>query len=274
QAGPRAWDRAREAAERAPQVAPLDGVRLHAPIVPTQIRDFLCFELHLVQAMRQTLRGRMPAWAVSLLERAGVARVPKIWYERPIYYKGNRLALSGPGDEVAWPAMSSFLDYELELGMVLGLPGRDIPEERAREHIFGYLIFNDLTLRDVQAREMGGTFHLGPSKSKDFDGANALGPWLVTADEVGDPYALTMVARVDGEAWSRGSSSTMYWTFEQLIAFVSRGETLHAGELFGSGTVGGGCGLELGRRLRPGATVELEIERLGRLVTHVGPRAG
>jgi 2-keto-4-pentenoate hydratase/2-oxohepta-3-ene-1,7-dioic acid hydratase in catechol pathway len=90
-----------------------------------------------------------------------------------------------------------------------------------------------------------------------------MGPWLVTADEVADPYNLTMVARVNGEEWSRGNSGTMHHKFEDMIAFASADETLHAGEFLGSGTVGNGCGLEQGRFLKPNDVVELEIEGLG-----------
>ena len=92
-----------------------------------------------------------------------------------------------------------------------------------------------------------------------------MGPWLVTADEVSDPYNLTMVARINGEEWSRGNSGTMQHKFEDVLVHASKEETLHAGEFFGSGTVGGGCGLELARFLKVGDTVELEIEGLGTL---------
>ena len=104
---------------------------------------------------------------------------------------------------------------------------------------------------------------LGPAKGKDFDTGNVFGPWIVTADELGDPYQLQMTARVNGEVWGGGSSSAMHHRFEDLIAFISQSETLHAGEIIGSGTVGTGCGLELGRFLQSGDVVELEIERIG-----------
>jgi 2-keto-4-pentenoate hydratase/2-oxohepta-3-ene-1,7-dioic acid hydratase in catechol pathway len=92
-----------------------------------------------------------------------------------------------------------------------------------------------------------------------------MGPCLVTADEIPDPHALTMTARINGEEWTRGNSATMHWTFEQIIEFVSRDETLYPGEFLGSGTVGGGCGLELDRWLAPGDLIELEVERIGTL---------
>ena len=110
---------------------------------------------------------------------------------------------------------------------------------------------------------------LGPAKGKDFDTANVMGPCLVTADELPDPYNLTMIARVNGEEWGRGNSNSMHWQFEDLIAHLSRSETIHPGEFLGSGTVGNGCGLEIGRFLKPGDVVELEVEQIGILRTLV-----
>ena len=117
-----------------------------------------------------------------------------------------------------------------------------------------------MSARDYQTREMQGM--LGPCKGKDFDTGNVLGPCIATADEI-DPYDLTMVARVNGEEWSRGNSGTIHHRFEACIAHVSQSETLHPGEILGSGTVGSGCGLEQKRFLSPGDVVELEIEGIG-----------
>ena len=147
--------------------------------------------------------------------------------------------------------------------------GRNIPEAQAREHIGGYLVFNDFSARDIQGREMGG--RLGPAKGKDFDTGNAIGPVLVTPDEVPDPYNLAMSARINGAEVSRGHSSGMRYSFEEIIAYVSRDETLHPGEFFGSGTATlpesgrdrRGCGVEMGRFLQAGDVIELEVERLG-----------
>ena len=110
---------------------------------------------------------------------------------------------------------------------------------------------------------------LGPAKGKDFDTGNALGPYLVTPDEVPDPYALTMTARVNGEEWSRGTTADMHHRWEDVIVHLSRDETLYPGEVVGSGTVGGGCGLELDRYLKAGDVVELEVEGIGALRNRV-----
>jgi 2-keto-4-pentenoate hydratase/2-oxohepta-3-ene-1,7-dioic acid hydratase in catechol pathway len=171
------------------------------------------------------------------------------------------VSVVGPDADVRRSAYAQLLDYELELACVVGRGGVDVTPETAAGQIFGYTIFNDVSARDTQAVEMEG--QLGPAKGKDFDTGNVFGPWIVTADEIGDPYDLTMVARVNGEEWSRGHSGTMFHRFEDIIAFVSRSETLHPGEILGSGTVGRGCGPELGRFLNPDDVVELEIERIG-----------
>ena len=147
--------------------------------------------------------------------------------------------------------------------MFLGKGGKNFSRSDAHEAIFGYCIFNDFSARDAQIREMQG--QLGPAKGKDFDTGNAMGPWLVTADEIPDPYNLVMIARINGEEWSRGNSREMHHQFEDILLHASKDETLYAGEFFGSGTVGGGCGLELGRFLQAGDVIELEVEGLGTL---------
>ena len=241
---------------------PISEATLLAPLPrPVQMRDCMCFEEHLVgsslAAMR--LQGRTEPTERSL-------KMHEIFKQRPIYYKANRMAVTGPDTDVHWPAYSQLMDYELEMGCVIGKSGRDIPREDARAHIFGFTIFNDFSARDTQGMEMESG--LGPSKSKDFDGANALGPWIVTIDEF-YPDNAAMTVRVNGEVRSAGNSSSMTVKFEDLIAFISTSETLHAGEILGSGTVGGGCGLEAGKLLADGDVIELEIEGIGVLRNRV-----
>lgn len=280
EAGPGAWEQARAIVRNPPR----DSLRhaadciLLAPLPqPPQIRDFMCFEKHVIQAFGAAFRMRATR-AASAEERAALIaqaegyRPPPVWYERPLYYKANRFAISGPDDTVRWPAYSRLMDYECELACVIGRPGADIPKAGAREHVFGYTIFNDFSARDAQGAEMPGG--LGPAKGKDFDGANAFGPCLVTADEIPDPYALDMIVRVNGDERSRGRSADMHWRFEDLIAYVSQGETLHAGEILGSGTVGDGCGLESLRFLEDGDRVEIEIPPIGVLANRVARGAG
>jgi 2-keto-4-pentenoate hydratase/2-oxohepta-3-ene-1,7-dioic acid hydratase in catechol pathway len=240
--------------------------------LPPQVRDFMCFEKHVIQAFGAAFRMRATRATsadekAALLAQAAAYRPPPVWYERPLYYKANRFSVSGPGDVIRWPGYSRLMDYECELACIIGVGGADIPRERAMDHVFGYTVFNDFSARDAQGAEMAGG--LGPAKGKDFDGANAFGPCIVTADEIPDPYALPMIVRVNGEQRSRGSSAEMYWKFEDLIAYVSQGETLHPGEILGSGTVGDGCGLEHLRFLEDGDRVEIEIPPIGVLANRV-----
>ncbi|MBB4612275.1 fumarylacetoacetate hydrolase family protein [Novosphingobium taihuense] len=232
---------------------------------PVQMRDFLVFEEHM----------RVAGWRGAQLRHLWGAPpappepmpIPDIWYQQPIYYKCNRFAVTGTGGTIMWPRTSKVIDYELEIACVIGKGGRDIDAADAAQHIFGYTIFNDLTARDLQFREMQGP--LGPAKGKDFDGANVLGPVIVTRDELGDAPDLAMRALVNGEVWSEGRSGSMHWSWGQIIEYVSRSETLHPGEVLGSGTVGTGCGLELGRMLCDGDVVRLEIEGIGAIETTI-----
>jgi len=245
-----------------------EDVKLCSPITqPPQIRDCLCFEQHLVQAyevLRKIEASKEPNPEAALLEyeKQGLFRIPDVWYQQPIYYKANRFSVIGTNEDILWPPYANVMDFELEFGFFIGKTGRDIPREKAKDHIFGYSIFNDISARDTQAAEMQGG--LGPAKGKDFDTGNIIGPCIVTADEI-NPYDLTMIARVNGEEWSKGSSNSMNWKFEDLIAYISKSETLYPGEFFGSGTVGGGSGLEIERYLAPGDIIELEVEGIGTL---------
>jgi 2-keto-4-pentenoate hydratase/2-oxohepta-3-ene-1,7-dioic acid hydratase in catechol pathway len=273
--GDAALDRAYETMKKAPAstIHRRDEVRLRAPIQPPpQMRDCLCFELHLKQAFAASRkltaqRSADPEKTLAELERSGTAAAPAIFYKQPIYYKANRFAVIGTDEDVVWPNYSEFLDFELEFGIYIKKKAKDVPKEKARDYIFGYTIFNDMSARDTQGVEMEG--RLGPCKGKDFDTGNPMGPCLVTADELTDPYSLTMIARVNGEEWGRGSSGTMYWKFEDLIAYISRSETLYPGEFLGSGTVGNGCGLEHMKFIKPGDVIELEVEGIGKLKNRV-----
>lgn len=245
----------------------IQNIDLRAPIpLPPQYRDAMCFHKHIRQSFSAgaILRAKMTGDATQIAAAEAAAKtfqIPAIHMQQPVYYKGNRFAVGHPNQTVRWPSYSMFMDFELELACVIGTGGRDISKTEARNHIFGFMVLNDLSARDAQGAEMEGL--LGPAKGKDFDNANVFGPCLVTLDEIGDPYALRMTARVNGEMWGEGNSRDMHWTFEDLIERISMGETLYAGEIIGSGTVGDGCGLEHQRSLNDGDVVELEIEKIG-----------
>ena len=247
-------------------------VHLRTPLPnPPQVRDCLIFEDHLKNsftALRRKAAAAAPDPEAALreYEAKGLYTIPPVWYQIPIYYKCNRNSVIGGEEDIVWPAYSDLLDFELELGCFIGARTKDVDEEEAERRIFGYSIFNDMSARDTQSVEMQGM--LGPTKSKDFDTGNIIGPCIATADSV-DIGNLTMVARVNGEEWARGNSGSAYWSFGKVISYMSRSETLVPGEFIGSGTVGGGCGLELDRFLQPGDVIELEVEGIGVLRNRV-----
>lgn len=253
-----------------------EAVRFLAPLpVPNSIRDFANFELHCLQALETSMRMRAatqpdPEAAYQMYKASGAYALPAIWYERPFYFKGNRMTCSGHGGTIQWPRFSRTLDYEVEFAAIIGRKGVDIAADRASDHIFGYTIYNDFSARDEQVRDQ--QFRMGPSKGKDFDTGNAMGPWIVTRDDLSDPYALTMRCRINGETQGVGWSGDMQHRFEACIAFISRDETLYPGDVLGSGTMGNGCGFETGRYLEPGDVVEIEIDGIGTLRNVIGGR--
>ncbi|WP_406389992.1 fumarylacetoacetate hydrolase family protein [Streptomyces sp. NBC_00887] len=242
-------------------------VRLLPPLQPSSIRDFVTFEEH-VEGVRRSVDG--------------VAGVPEQWYAAPTFYFTNPHAVYGPDQSVPVPPGSNVLDFELEVGAVIGREGRDLTPERARDHIVGYTVFNDWSARDLQSAEM--KVGLGPCKGKDT--ATSLGPYLVTADELA-PYRdsegflrLALTATVNGRTVGEDLLSNMSWTFEEMTAYASRGTRVVPGDVLGSGTCGnGGCLAELwGLRgeqtpppLQPGDTVSLTVEGVGTLTNTVAP---
>jgi 2-keto-4-pentenoate hydratase/2-oxohepta-3-ene-1,7-dioic acid hydratase in catechol pathway len=252
--------------------ADLATTELLAPLPePRQMRDAMSFALHIRQSARggkavQALRaGGREAFKAVMQEP--LDDLPSVYRELPIYYITNRFTVVGPGAVVKWPRYSEVMDYELEVGVVTRRSSSNIPVREVHAHIFGYTIFNDFSARDRQMLEMRG--RLGPAKGKSFDGSNALGPWIVTADELGDPQTLEAEVRVNGETRAKGDTSQMLFSFDEVIAYASQDETIHAGEFFGSGTVGNCCGLEIGRFLDSGDTIELRVDRIGALTNRV-----
>lgn len=269
-AGDEALDAARSVFARSAGDASLSSdvaaVDILAPIPePRQMRDAMSFPLHIQQApkgqLRLAARAKGDMAELARIDAAPLGELPEVYRKLPIFYITNRFSVRGTNTTVKWPRYSQVMDYELEYGIITKNKGANIPASKAKDHIFGYTIFNDFSARDAQRIEMDG--RLGPAKGKSFDGGNVLGPWIVTPDEIGDPYKLKMEARVNGEVRCSSTSEGMLFPFEQLIEHVSKDETLMPGEFIGSGTVGGGCGLEIGRYLEHGDTVELEVEKIG-----------
>jgi fumarylacetoacetate (FAA) hydrolase len=178
--------------------------------------------------------------------------VPEAWFQIPVFYFSNPGAIYRDGEDVPKPADTTALDYELELACVIGADGR--PE--------GFTIMNDFSARDLQALEM--QVGLGPAKGKDF--ATALGPVLVSPDELPGDLDMRAIVRVNGEVRTDSRTGPMHYSWEQLLETAARNTPgLLPGEVLGSGTVGRGCILEHGdeRWLQPGDEVELEIEGIG-----------
>lgn len=229
---------------------------------PRGFREFAGFEQHM-----RAFRGRLGL------------DMPPVWYDQPMFVFANAGSLVGHNAPVHAPNSSQELDFALQLGVIIGAGGRDIPADQAWNHVAGFTIVNAICARDLQRVEV--VAGLGAGKSRDF--ATAVGPYLVTIDALRDRIDsqgrihLNMIARVNGRELSRGDAASMYFNWPDIIEFASRDADLYPGDLITSGTIGGGSILELGTDktggwLKPGDTVELEVERLGILRTPIVAR--
>jgi len=235
---------------------------LSAPIpTPPSFRDFMSFEDHVVVSMGATGSEMDPGW-----------------YDNPTFYFSNPAAVKGPNADIEVSPGSTEFDFELEVAAVIGLGGSNVPPSLASEHIAGYTVLCDWSARDLQFQEMRQS--LGPAKGK--DSSTTMGPALVTPDELeefrsGNGYELNMKASVNGRLYSTGTWASIYWSFDQMVSYASRGTRLVPGDVIGSGTVGTGCILELSRvhgvakfpYLQPGDEVSLEVEHLGAMTSKV-----
>jgi len=225
---------------------------------PLTIRDFYAFEEHVRKARARRKLDMIPEW-----------------YDIPVFYFTNPTALLGHQWELVAPPYTQELDFELEIGCVIGQSGRNLGADAAKSRIAGYTIMNDWSARDVQRQEM--KVGLGPAKGKDF--GTSLGPYLVTADEfdnlaVGKGHNVEMIAKRNGQELSRGNWKDIHFSFSEMIMRASQGVDLKPGDILGSGTVGTGCILELGPEkaggwLQVGDRVELEIQGMGTLVNRI-----
>lgn len=228
---------------------------------PPSVRDFYAFEQH-VRTARQ---------------RRGLEMDPD-WYELPVFYFSNPVAVKGPYEDIPIPPGCKEMDFELEVAAVVGRGGSNLNAEEAERHIVGFCVMNDWSCRDVQRREM--KLSMGPVKGKDF--ATSLGPCLVTPDEIepfrqGRAYDLAMAAYVNDQEYSRATLADIYWSFGEMLAYASRGTEIVPGDVIGSGTCGTGCILELSLVhgsaafpwLEPGDIVTLEVEHLGQISSRI-----
>ncbi|MFC0774459.1 fumarylacetoacetate hydrolase family protein [Terrimonas alba] len=247
----------------------INEVQLLAPVpFPTSCRDGYAFRQHVAAARRNRKAEMIPEFD-----------------QYPIFYFTNHHSIQGPGEVRCMPDHFEKLDFELEAAIVICKHGRNIRAHEADEYIGGLMIMNDLSARRLQMEEM--LLNLGPAKGKDF--STAIGPWLVTLDElhefeisskenhVGKSWNLEMKCWVNGQKISEGNLGDMDWTFAEIIERASYGVDLYPGDVIGSGTVGTGCFLELNgtgklndpnyieQWLQPNDIVEMEIDALGKL---------
>lgn len=242
-----------------------DEVHLLAPVPrPPVIRDASAFLGH-IRFGKECVSGDRPIADVD-----PNAPAPEVFRELPPYFHQSGATVAGPHDPIVQPRFTEQLDFEFEFGVYIGRRGINISREEAPEYIAGYTIYNDISARDVQFREM--QLYLGPAKGKNFEGANIMGPCLVTPDEI-DPYNLRMVARVNGEVVVDDHSSGMTHRFPRIIEFISQEEYLHPGDFIASGTCDHGTCMTstLQRWLQPGDVVELEMEGIGVIRNEVVP---
>lgn len=250
-------------------VQPLAESTLALPFTPLSFRDFMLYEGHAIDAARGFVRTYLPrAWPiVKTYERVLGAPFPllrpsRLWYRQPIYYLGNHLAFAGDGNAISIPSYTAQIDYELELGFVLKRPLFNASPDEAEAAIGGFVVVNDFSARDVQREEMRSGF--GPQKSKHF--RNAMSRVLVSADEILPRWRdLKGSVRVNGALVSEPSSAGAHWSLGEALAHASRWEQLHPGELFATGTLPGGSGIETGRMLSDGDVVEIAIEGVGQI---------
>lgn len=179
----------------------------------------------------------------------------------PVFFTKAPTAVNGPYDAVPWdPRVSDKMDWEVELGVIIGKPGKDIAEELAYDHVFGYTVVNDISARDLQRAHGGQWF-----KGKSLDGTCPMGPWIATADFL-DPNELRLTCRVNGEIKQDSNTRFMYFKISRLIAELSRGMTLEPGDIISTGTPPGvGFARNPPEYLKGGDVVETEIEGIGAL---------
>ncbi|MEP5154618.1 fumarylacetoacetate hydrolase family protein [Planktotalea sp.] len=246
------------------------------PIIPQSFRDFMLHEAHVINASREMARRFMPSVFPITQVFEKLARKPfpkfkphKLWYQQPIYYLSSHINMVTDGDQLAWPRYCDALDYELEIGAVLAHPLRNATPDDAKAAIGGFVVLNDFSARDVQIDEMQSGF--GPQKSKHF--GSSISAEIVTADEILPRLErLTGTVKINGETIADVSSHGGQFTLPEAIAFASQSEALVPGELFGSGTLPGGAGIENGAMVGPGDTLTLTIDGLGSLTNIVGSK--
>jgi 2-keto-4-pentenoate hydratase/2-oxohepta-3-ene-1,7-dioic acid hydratase in catechol pathway len=226
---------------------PLERVHLLAPI-PRPRKNVFCVGWNYLEHFEEGERVRR--------QRGQASDLPK----HPVFFTKAPTAVTGPNDPIPLdPAVSDKIDWEVELAVVIGRAGKNIREEEALDHVFGYTVLNDVSARDLQRK------HVQWFKGKSLDGSCPMGPWIVTKDEV-DAESLRVVTRVNGVVKQDSTTKSFYFKIPRLIAELSQGMTLEPGDIISTGTPEGtGFARTPPEYLKPGDVLETEIEGIGTL---------
>jgi 2-keto-4-pentenoate hydratase/2-oxohepta-3-ene-1,7-dioic acid hydratase in catechol pathway len=221
----------------------LAGAQLLAPI-PNPRRNIFCVGLNYAEHAKESAEAR-----------GREAKIPKV----PVFFTKATHAVNGPYGDIPFdPAVSTQIDWEAELGVVIGRRGKNISQAEAMNYVFGYTVINDVSARDLQAA------HSQFFKGKSLDGACPMGPWILTADEVADPHALGIRCRVNGVIKQEAVTSQMIFKIPALIESLSLGMTLEPGDVIATGTPSGvGFARTPPEFLKPGDVVECEVDGVG-----------
>ena len=227
--------------DSSPIASPLDSIH--------SFRDFFCYEEHAKKAFKGS--------------------IPKEWYQGPTYFRQSHQNFIGHKDTIFWPGLTKKLDFEAELGVVIGLEGRNIKEHNAKNHIFGFTIINDISARDIQRKEW--SLHLGPGKSKDF--CSIIGPIIATLDEFEDFEhipSMDMSININDKNLSTSNVNKSKYSLPEIISYASKDEWILPTDLIGIGTVEGGSGFELEYFPKPSDNIEITLEGVGSLQNTFG----
>ncbi|NJP07446.1 MAG: fumarylacetoacetate hydrolase family protein [Chloroflexaceae bacterium] len=232
------------------QYIPLDHVRLLAPI-PRPRKNMVCLGKN---------------YAAHAAETARALQRPEKIPTDPIFFTKSVTAINHPDGSIPYdPAISTQIDWEVELAFIIGQRGKNISSDEAMSYVFGYTIFNDISARDLQSQ------HRQFFKGKSLDGTAPMGPWIVTPDEIDNPHGLSLHLRVNGQIKQQGQTSDMIFTIPKIIAILSHGMTLEPGDIVATGTPDGvGMAMDPPEYLQPGDTIEAEIEQIGVLRNTIG----
>jgi 2-keto-4-pentenoate hydratase/2-oxohepta-3-ene-1,7-dioic acid hydratase in catechol pathway len=238
EAGPGSAERIESERADLPSVATAD-VRLRAPL-PVPPRNIMCLGLNYKEHVAEATGAPPPA--------------------NPVWFTKAVTSVTGPFDDIHIDSsLSTAYDWEVELAVVIGTAGRGIAKADAMQHVYGYTVFNDFSVRDIQLQDGRQWF-----KGKSLDKASPMGPWLVTADELGDPSTLNVTCRVNGEVKQQSSTSLFIFDIATCIADISQVLTLQPGDIISTGTPSGvGFHRKPPERLVAGDVMETEIDRIG-----------